>query len=93
MVGDGLAHDAAATLFDVSRLGLRFRSRSCVPCGTEIAIDPPSQSELAPIMAEIVWQRIVPCGTDEIYEYGVRFKQLEDEQRHQWFLLLRNKAA
>lgn len=82
----------AATIVDVSRLGLRLRSRVCLPTRTEIVIDPPSHTELAPIRGFIVRQFIQPETEDCLYEYGVQFADVDDDQRHRWFLLLRQAA-
>ncbi|HSV74789.1 MAG TPA: PilZ domain-containing protein [Chthonomonadales bacterium] len=82
----------AATIIDVSRLGLRLRLRVCLPTDTEVIIDPPSHTELAPIRGVVVRQSILPESDDCLYEYGVQFADVQESQRHRWFLLLRQAA-
>ncbi len=90
-----LVHDKlgehAGILGDVSRVGMKIRSRFCFPCGSEVTIMPPSNEILILPCArvQIVRQNLKDDCGDQVFDYGLRFVQRNDPARHAWFLALR----
>ncbi len=81
-----------ATLIDVSRTGLRFRSRLDLPVGSEVVVYPPDGGDLQPLRMRIS-RRIVLNGSETAFvDYGAAFADPANSNRHAWFLNLRKAA-
>lgn len=79
-------------ILNISRNGLRLRSRNFFPCGQEIGITAPAHTELAQTTARIVRQQLIEVDGEEFYEYGVRYTEAAYDTRHSWYLVLRKSA-
>ena len=61
-----------------------------MPCGSEILIYPPQDTELRVGRARIVRQQIVDEMGVTWFECGIQFTEQAELRRHTWFLTLRN---
>lgn len=77
---------------DISRKGLKLRMPVCVPCGSEVLIHPPKDTELRVGRARIVRQHVVDDASGTWFECGIQFTEHAELRRHTWFLTLRNSA-
>ncbi len=80
----------AGVLVDVSRTGLRIRTRACLPCGSDVIVMPPSHYALQPVRARIMRQAVRDGDEGELFELGMLFGKDSGSNRHAWFLELRN---
>lgn len=89
-----VTHEAtnhAATLINISRSGLKFRSRFAFPCGAEVKLSPPSNEimVLSDIAARVHRCEIRIEDGEEVFEHGARFSDTNNPARHAWYLALR----
>ncbi len=79
-------------IVDVSRRGLRFRSRFCFPCGGRILLYPPTGTDLRPVRARIMRVQVIEERDGTYFECGVQYTDEAEIRRHTWFLSLRAAA-
>lgn len=79
----------AARVGDISREGLRLEMPVAIPCGEEIIIHPPADTELLRLRANIVRQKVVFVGEEPWYECGIQVGDTAAWRKHKWFLALR----
>jgi len=83
-LADGQPFDA--TLQDLSRRGMRLRSRSNVRCGETITIGAVEGTDLAAVDCRIMRVQLVGSDDNPMFEYGLQICQGFREQGHHWFL-------
>jgi hypothetical protein len=81
-----------AELVDVSRSGIRFLLSKDILCGSEIIVRPPSSSELRPIRARIMRQRIIDTPYGTVLECGAKYSDEAELRRHTWWIAMRKAA-
>ncbi len=82
-----------AEILDVSRTGLRLRADHCFRCGSIVTLQPPADSDLHSCRAQIMRQAVVENEGPAWFDYGLRFLDMESDERHDWFLKLRRREA
>jgi hypothetical protein len=83
----------AAEVLDVSRTGLRLRSFQPFPSAGKVMLRPPVSSGLTACSAQVVREAVVEDEGPRWFDYGLRFLDMESEERHAWFLRLRRRDA
>ena len=78
-----------AVVLDISREGFRLFLPKSVPCGDEVIIHPPADTDLLKIRATIVRQCLVMHDEMRMIECGVKVADTAIWRKHTWFLALR----
>ena len=98
MVRVNVVNDAAGShpgvIVNISRIGVRFRTTFCFPCGSYVTLNPPLGTDLQPVHVRLVRQRVVGDREDgtTVFEYGSEIVPQTGARRHAWFLTLRKAA-
>src|SRR5262245_14113435 len=82
-----------ARVLDISRHGLRMLMPVCIPCGDEIVVHPPQDTELLKLRANIVRQHLVMQEGERWFECGIKVSDAAEWRKHKWFLTLRDAKA
>ena len=83
--------EMTAVMIDISRRGVRLRTGTSFPCGSEISVRPPSKFNLPTLRGRIVRITVHQIHGEEMFDMGIQFPVAE-EVRHQWFIKLRDAA-
>src|SRR5215470_6452967 len=81
MMIDSAGMEHAGVLVDVSRTGLRIRTRACLPCGSDVIVMPPSHYALQPVGARIMREIMREEDEGELIELGLHFASEAGTQR------------
>ena len=90
MMLDSAGDEHAGVLVDVSRTGMRIRTRASLPCGSDVVVMPPSHYPLQPVRARIMRQAMRDEDEGELIEIGLHFGSDAGNDRHAWYLALRS---
>ena len=82
----------SATIQDVSRTGIRFRSMHKFDMNTFVILHPPANIGLDACQVEIVRGYEVEENGHLYYDFGARYTELSGRIRHAWFLSLRKSV-
>lgn len=77
-----------ATMVDLSRRGMRLRSKYSLHCGDTMTIFPPEGYELEPLTVRVVRVQLTGKAESPVFDYGVHLMESSRTAGHSWFLQL-----